>query len=283
MRQALQYGLITGLRYWKTALLVWFLQTIIALTLGLQVWHILEASIGHSLQLEKLLNSYDHTVFMDFLNVHGASVSPLIGQLRWVLAVYALCCVFINGGMIYMIVKGENSLKAFWTGGSSHFFPFLKIAFFYLVLFLLWSGALWLPFFSQITQGLKTLPSEKTLLQLLLAVFLVWAVGIIFLFNASILSRTARLSGKERVWPSIRSGLLSAWQRWLKTTFVFLFFTAVQLVLITTYWWLETTSGMISPLLILVFFVLQQVFVFLRIVGRVMLMGGVSRMLQVRL
>lgn len=282
MRQALQYGFTTGLRLWKITLLVWFLQLLIAITLGMQVWHVLEASIGRSLELEKLLSGYDHTVFMDFLNVHGASVSPLIGQLRWVLAVYLLCSVFINAGILHVVVKGEKSLKAFWVGGATYFFPFLKISLFYLVLMLLWSGLLWVPFLSQVMPGLEKLPSEKTLVQMLLAVLLVWAAGIVFLFNASILSRTSRLHDQERIWLCIRKGLGLALKCWGKTSTVFLFFTLLQLFLFFIYWWLESASGMISPWLVLVFFLLQQTVVVLRIAGRVMLMAGISAIWEVR-
>ena len=278
MRQTITYGIKTGLRLWKTALLVWFLQLMIAITLGMQVWHVLEASIGHSLELEKLLKDYDHTVFMDFLHVHGASVSPLIGQLRWVLAVFALCSVFINGGILYAVVKKEYSLSAFWAGGAVFFFSFLKIALFFLLIFMIWSGLLWLPFLSQIMNGLEILPSEKSLVQILLAVFLLWAMGGIFLFNASVLARTARLTDTERAWQAIRRGVGTAWKRWAKTTGVFLFFTLLQLALMVAYWWLESTSGMISTVMILLFFMVQQVFAMLRILGRVMLMAGVSSM-----
>ena len=82
MRSAFLQGFNTGIRQWRIASIVYFLQLYLALTLGMQVYDVLEASIGHSLEINKLLQQYDHTVITDFLKVHGASITPLIGQLR---------------------------------------------------------------------------------------------------------------------------------------------------------------------------------------------------------
>ena len=97
----------------------------------MQVYHVLEASIGNSLEINKLVETYDDTVVTDFLNEHGASLSPLLGQLRWVLLIYVLFSVFINAGLLYAVVKNKKGWKTFWEGGAAYFFRFFKVAVFF--------------------------------------------------------------------------------------------------------------------------------------------------------
>jgi len=83
----------TGLRQWRITAIVYLFQLCLAFTLGMQVFDVLKASIGHSLELNKLLVHYDHTVFTDFLKIHGVSITPLIGQLRWLLLTWLIFSV----------------------------------------------------------------------------------------------------------------------------------------------------------------------------------------------
>ncbi len=128
LREVLIHSFRTGMRQWRIAALVYFFQVCLALTLGMQVHGVLEASIGHSLELDKLLKGYDHTVVTDFLKVHGASITPLIGQLRWLLLIWLIFAVFIDAGLLACSAAPlEASARNFWKGGVAWFFPFLKI------------------------------------------------------------------------------------------------------------------------------------------------------------
>ena len=53
-------------------------------------------------------------------------------------------------------------------------------------------------------------------------------------------------------------------------------FVALQIFLVGVYWLLESVSGMTSPLLVLIFFVVQQAFVFFRIQIRQMMYASFS-------
>ena len=118
-------GIATGFRQWRIVAIVYALQLCLALTLGMQAYEVLEASIGHSLELHKLLQGYDHTVLTDFLNVHGASITPLLGQLRWLALVWLLFSVFTDGGLLYCTASPQQaSWRSFWQGGAAYFFAF---------------------------------------------------------------------------------------------------------------------------------------------------------------
>ena len=65
MFRAFLQGWKVGLQTVRVGLVVYLLQFLLALTLGMLVYNDLQGSIGNSLELKKLLFDYDHTVITD--------------------------------------------------------------------------------------------------------------------------------------------------------------------------------------------------------------------------
>ncbi|HFA47754.1 MAG TPA: hypothetical protein ENJ95_01905 [Bacteroidetes bacterium] len=276
MIKSFKNGLSIGLGQWRTALTGYLFQLLLALTLGVQVYHVLEASIGNSLEINKLITGYDDTVVNDFLNGHGASLSPLIGQLRWVLLVYMLFSVFINAGLLYAVVKNKKGWKIFWEGGAAYFFPFFKLAVFFMVIALIWTAALWLPLLSFLPNSTNVLPSEKTSVFLLCGVVVLYFTGLIFIFNWSAVSRIKTMEGNKKYWRAIGEGFKYVRKKFFPLAGLIFLFILMQLILIAIYWWAESIWGMVSPLLIFVFFVAQQIFVYIRWLIKISIYGGLK-------
>lgn len=95
--------------------LIYLIQIALASTIGLQVYQVIEASIGHSLSLEILIDKFDYSTFYDFFNIHGASLSPLLGLLRWLILLYLLISVFIQAGAMGLFLHYSGS---FWQFGA---------------------------------------------------------------------------------------------------------------------------------------------------------------------
>lgn len=277
MLDILLYSVRTGLRQWRIAFTVYIIQLCLAFTVGMQVYEVLEASIGRSLELNKLLQHYDHTVITDFLSMHGASLTPLIGQLRWLLPVWLLFSVFINGGMLYCAAFPERaSWRAFWQGGAAYFFPFLKIALFFLVLALLWSGMVLLPAAASLMPALEQLPGEQYALWGVAGAMLVWLSGLVILYIWSLLSRLQSIQNEPAFIRSLKRGLRLLWQHKKHLVGLLAGLTGVHLCLAGAYWWLESLGGMTSPLSVAIFFGIQQTLAFGRIAIRQMWYAGVA-------
>lgn len=278
MRDAFIAGLKTGLQQWKIAAIVYVIQLCLALTLGMQVFHVLEASIGKSLEINKLIVGYDHTVLTDFLKVHGASITPLIGQLRWLILVYLLFAVFINGGLLYGVATPQPVQgHTFWKGGATYFFPFLKIGLLLLVPLLLWTLVIWLPFGLCLEASLLYFPSEVYTVWLAVGLMIVYGIGLAVLFVWSVLSRLAVV----QTGASTMGGLRQGWRLFRgnkrRLLGILGLFLLLKSALLALYLILEAATGMQSPLLILVFFAVQQVFVFFRIQIRQMVYAGLAK------
>lgn len=265
------------MQQWRIAAIVYFLKLCLALTVGMQVYDVLQASIGNSLEINKLLTDYDHTVVTDFLKVHGASITPLIGQLRWLLLAWMLFSVFTNGGLLFCITKpGQASGISFWQGGATYFFAFLKISLFFGTVALLWTAVIFFPLSSFFQPSIQYFSSEKYIVWFSLPLLLIWLTGLGALFVCSVLSRFFYLKNNSSAFASIRAG----WQVFSKNKMPFLslmaLFAAMQMVLWVLYFFVEALTGMTVPYLILLVFLIQQFFVFIRIQIRQMMYAGIG-------
>lgn len=285
IRNAFSHGFSVGRRQWRIVALVYGIQFCLALTLGMQVHQVLESSIGHSLEISKLMPQYDHTVFTDFLKIHGASITPLIGQLRWVLLVWLVFSVFTDAGLLTCAAapsaaRDQATTGVFWQGGATYFLSFLKISLFFLLLAVVWTAAVWVPVVLFFEPSLQYFSSEKPAVWIVLGLLGLWIGGLTTLYIWSLLSRLSYLRAGGSVIKSIWAGRRTLWVKGRGLLGLTAAFASLQVLLTSVYWYLETTSGMTSPLLILLFFVVQQAFVFFRVQVRVMVYAGVGRMLE---
>ena len=275
---AFKYGLHKGIRHWRTALIGYVFQLLLAITLGMQVYEVFEASIGNSLELNKLMDGYHDSVVTDFLNVHGASLSPLLGQLRYVLLVFLIFSIFINAGILNALVENKPGWSSFWEGGKKFFFRFIPVNLFFLVLAVIWTAVTLLPYIGYMQPSIEDFDSEITTVYLLFVVLCIWLLGIIYLFNSSVVARLKIMSEENKIWRAIKNGLRISLRHFFSLTCVFVLFLLLQLVLIAVYWLVEGAFGMVSPFLIFVFFIFQQIMVFVRWIFRIAMYGGVKKL-----
>ncbi len=277
MINAFKYGLKIGFGQKGTALIAYFLQFLLALPVGLQIYQVMEASIGNSLEINKLLGGYNDTVVTDLLNVHGASLSPLLGQLRWVLLVYLIVSVFINAGLLHAVSREEKGWKIFWEGGAVYFFRFLKVALFFVAIAAVWTGIVWVPFLGFFQKSPEVFSSEKISVLLLLVVLLFYFLGLFFLFNWSLVCRLKILEEGMRVGSSLKKGLAFSVRHFFSLLGLLLLFLFLQILCAGIYWWAEDSAGMVSPILIFLFFIFQQLLIFSRWIFKIAIYGGMRK------
>lgn len=252
-------------RHRRIAGIVYLIQFALAVTLGMQVHGVLEASIGHSLELNRLLTGYDHTVMTDFLKVHGASITPLIGQLRWLLLVWLLFAIFLHGGMLNGAVKEKVTVGNFWIGGSRFFLRFFGISVIFLGIALIWAALIWAPLLGNLQSMLTNNYTETYAVWTVVASFVVFMLGLACLYLWSIAGRIHLIQFDGKVWPSLRAGLRWTFRNKGYLGSLFLVFALCQMLLILIYWTLDAWMGMRSVAGIACMFAVQQIFVYLRI------------------
>ena len=128
MFRAFLQGWKVGLQTVRVGLVVYLLQFLLALTLGMLVYNDLQGSIGNSLELKKLLFDYDHTVITDLSNKHGGFMKIISGGLPWLVLIWLIFSIFLHGGLFFCIEKKEPTWDIFWAGGARYFLSLIHIS-----------------------------------------------------------------------------------------------------------------------------------------------------------
>lgn len=258
---------------------LYLLQFALALIIGIQIFEVLEASFGQSMIVDEMMTGFNYTILMDFINVHGASLSPLIGLLRWVVLLYLVISSFVHAGLIQRII---DSTESFWGGASKFFFESFCIGAIAVAALLLFSALLWLPILTQLFPLIESFSSEKPIVLLLIVMFVFWFLGVSLLFTWSVKSRFLLISGhRASSWIAMRTAAQGLWRDWIALFPTLLFLAIAYFLLYVIVFWLEISVGIKSMGLIFLFFILHQIVllckVFLGVVSYLVIWHRVQR------
>ena len=261
----------------KLTILLYLIQLSMATVIGLQVHHVIETSIGNSSSVEEIIQGYNHTVLRDMINVHGASFSPLLGQLRWITLVYLIYAVFAHAGVISVLHHKERSWTGFWSGGARYFRPFLGIGSVFYALMIVWSAAIWLPFLISLFPLIESMDRERPIFWILMVLIAIWLLGLAILFLGSFFARVHYMTVKNKIWSSIKNGFRAIRPKWKVLLLVLLIFYLSITVLYSANFFLEWTVGITSEFLIIAFLVWQQFLVLAKVFLRVGLFASLLK------
>ena len=259
---------------------MYLIMTMIALTIGFQVYQVIEASIGTSVNLDEIVRGFDYTIWCDFLNIHGASLSPLFGQLRWHILIFLIMSIFMHGGILSNIRLDHVRWTKFWSGGARNFYPFTVIGIFYSIVMLLWTIVIWAPFFINLFTLIERFDRESPIIWMLCVLAIIWIVGLGFVYASSLHSRLRYLDNDTKIWTSIQFGMGYSFRRFWKILIILaLFFFSLLLVYLMNHS-LEIGLTISTPWLIFLFLVIQQMFILAKIFLRVASMASFNSLLD---
>ena len=260
-------SMITGLRKaWqrkRLISLVYIIQLALALTIGLQVYQVFEASIGNSLALEGLRSGYAHTVINDLLNIHGASLSPLLGQVRWMVLLYMVVSVFLSAGIWYKITRDTEA--NFLLGASRYFMRFLMVSVLLAIAFIILSALIWGPYLSNVQYWMEYWSSEEWILWLGIIAAIVWFLLAAYLFVCSCLAKKSLVLEERSVMKSLAYGCRRGTKTYLRLLPGLLIFAGCIALVYILVACINEMTVISSALSIFLAFLLQQAAVWLKI------------------
>lgn len=276
-----KYGFSKALDLKKVVILIYLLQLIIALPLGMQVYQVIEASIGNSLSMNIIEDGFNRTVFEDFLNIHGASITPLLGTVRFIIPAYLLLSVFLHAGVIGNILKGQSSIKDFFQNALHYFISFLGINVAMFIISLVWIIVVWIPYLFFIGNPTEDHSSEKVFVFSVILFAIVFLIGIVFIWIWSLNVKYQKVVEGKNIWHSLKSGWYLSKRTGKHQLVLFLIFMTIHLATILLYFLVTDPIGASSMLLILFVMLLQQLFALFRIGLRVSLYGSLLKSAEV--
>ncbi len=278
-------GYLVGIWYAYKRLRMWgmlyFIVLVFGVLLSLPFMHVMGNAIGNSLETQKLLTGFDHTVYRDFINVANSQLQVISSQIRLVIPFFILLFVFLTGGILKSFDEMDKAWnrRDFWGNCSRYFWRIFRTFLLFFSIQLLVAALVYIPFFTWITKNLNNVANEKTFF--LIGFFLIFFHLLVMTFLATVSDYT-----KIRLVKENRTAVLKeSWDtfKWVRDYFrrtypLYLLnaFTVVLLVLI--YWGIEAKIGMVSTFTIFIMFVVQQGFIFLRLGTKLMDLASASAM-----
>ncbi len=110
---------------------------ILALLATLPFMRLMDAKVGNSMAIEKLLPDFDYTVYKDFVNATGVdSAFAAIGNMGiGLLVLFFILSIFLTGGVlkIYKNAPERFSLQSFFAGCTYYFWRLLRMTIYFLM------------------------------------------------------------------------------------------------------------------------------------------------------
>lgn len=266
MIKLITQAILSSLKQWKPIMVIYGIQAGIALTVGLQVYQVLDASIGSSLSLDIIAEGFDRTVITDLFNVHGASLSPLIGLVRWIVLIYLVISVFLNGGLLANLVKKEISFKQFLKNGYTYFYSFLKIGLLFLSFLFIWILVTGIPYLMIIgSNPFDTFDTEIPFILWTVLLFCLLLLGLGFLWSWSICTRMRVIRDQKSIFQSIKIGLKDLIKNAGTISLIVLLLAAVYSISMFCYTIIMEDRGAESMFVVLSLVIIQQLFSIFRL------------------
>lgn len=267
-------GVITSLRtayrYKKVAWIVYLIQLLFVIPVGLQLYQVMEASFGTSISAGQLMDEFDYRIIQDFLNVHGASLSPLFGYVRWLVLIYLLISAFISGGIWYSLKVRQSDWEVFWKGSAHYFRRFLVVGLIFVILFVLWSMIIWAYYLGSFFNMMETWLNDSKIIHLGIGLFILWMMGLTFLFVWSSHAKMNLLhDDATSIWHGFKKGFMQSVRKFFPLFPGLVFFAILIVSLYALELFLEQKVGITSVFLILGFLLLQQGIVWCKLVVRI--------------
>ncbi|MEE9430948.1 MAG: hypothetical protein V3V16_07915 [Melioribacteraceae bacterium] len=252
--------------------LIYFFTLLIGMTIALPFKTALTKAIGFSMSPSILVSGFDYTIYEDFMRNYGDAIKPFIQIMLWVGLAYLIFSIFFAGGILNILQNENNkfSMKSFFEGCGKYFFRFLRLSGIVIILNIIIAFAVYIPLGMIFSSVFETVESEASL-------FYIGVGGVVIhLFFAILTLIISDYTKMKLVTEETTKVFRTFWQaikftvRHLFSTYtLYVMLMIFPVLLFIIYYFIEKSIGMTSGATILIMFLLQQIFIWLRQVSKV--------------
>ena len=228
------------------------------------------------IEVFKLLRDFDFTIYSDFMNNYSYLVQPFIQMIIWFSMFYLFFTIFFAGGVFKSfegsIIKSKS--QAFFAGCAKYFFRFLRLGIYTIIFQLiihLIIGSIFASFYARLIKT-STEPAIFT-------VIIIWmAVHLLFFILISLISDYAKIiivkEDSKKVWKALYGSLKFSLRKIYLAFPLYILLLIVPVAFTIFYLILDDVIGMKSGLTVLTMFLIQQLYIWLRLFSKVWLLAG---------
>ena len=255
-------------KQWKSILLIYGVQLVLGSIVAVIAYRQFNGAIGSSLELDRLANGFDRSIFSDMINKFPVIIEHIQSRFALMVVLFLMLSIFLHAGLLSNIRYGYYSIFKYFQNANIYFFKFLKVVLISLILKIVVLAIIWVPFFMLIGDPLETFHSEKTLIFTVIGLVILSALCLIVIWLWSVLSRY-HIVDENRLLVSMKSG----W-RLLISNFTRYYIVGCGLILLhVIITWLYTLVvddwGAETWFTVLALVIMQQLFSLIRIWIRV--------------
>lgn len=255
-------------KQWKSILLIYGVQLVLGSIVAVIAYRQFNGAIGSSLELDRLANGFDRSIFSDMINKFPVIIEHIQSRFALMVVLFLMLSIFLHAGLLSNIRYGYYSIFKYFQNANIYFFKFLKVVLISLILKIVVLAIIWVPFFMLIGDPLETFHSEKTLIFTVIGLVILSALCLIVIWLWSVLSRY-HIVDENRLLVSMKSG----W-RLLISNFARYYIVVCGLILLhVIITWLYTLVvddwGAETWFTVLALVIMQQLFSLIRIWIRV--------------
>jgi hypothetical protein len=227
-------------------------------------------------ELNKLFSGFDYTVYNDFMNNYGDFVRPLLNQMLYSGLIYFLFTVFFAGGII-KVFEGSSLIskpQTFFAGAARYFFRFLRLGVYILLIQFFLFVIITAGFMVFLERAVPTSTESK-----IFTVLVTWFFfQMLFSFFIWIISDYAKIiivkENSKRVLKPLWYSIIFTVKKIHVTYPLYVILMLTTIVLYILYFTAESYIGSETTFSIILIFLFQQIFIWLRLFAKVWTLGS---------
>jgi len=192
-------------KQWKSILLIYGVQLVLGSIVAVIAYRQFNGAIGSSLELDRLANGFDRSIFSDMINKFPVIIEHIQSRFASMVVLFLILSIFLHAGLLSNIRNGYYSIFKYFQNANIYFFKFLKVVLISLILKIVVLAIIWVPFFMLIGDPLETFHSEKTFIFTVIGLVILSALFLIVIWLWSVMSRY-HIVDKNRLLVSMKAG-----------------------------------------------------------------------------
>jgi hypothetical protein len=248
-------------------MLLYGINLLTAILLTIPFRALMQSFFGDSLMTEKILQGFDYDAFVDFMKESHSGFEAIWASILWFGLFYLVFNAFLAGGILGVFQEKEkrSTFQRFFAYCATYFGRFLRLLMFSVVFFLvvIALNAALSALVSAITENAQTeVPSVIwKLVQYLVVFLLLCFVNMIFDY-AKI---QTVVEGNRKMVRTTLGAIRFIFRHPGKSLGLFYFLVFIAILISVIYLLLELPVDTTTPLGVFVLFILQQIFMILRV------------------
>ena len=270
-------GFVLAYRAKKLVTTIFFITLFIALIIAIPFGSTLGKKAGNSMAFVSLIKGFNFSVYQDFMNQFSGSIYPFISVAIWMGVFYLLFTIFFEGGVLDILIRNERkySLITFWGAGARYFSRFLRLAVYSVVIQIVIAIAVYIPVINILDSVSANAANEKTLFYILLTGVIIHLIFFIFILTVTDYAKIMMVENKNyKPLKTLIKSFGFVLRHFLSTYSLYLSLLIMPVAIFIIYFWLEAQIGMSTGITIFIIFIVQQVFIWCRILIKIWILGS---------